>query len=493
MTEKYRKIVTVVCLVLSAALVFAADDALVSRYLNAANDQYSAGNHAKAFSYINTVLGSFKEEALPDNIEVISETIYYAYLVQIKDAKDRDGFIAVKEKLIEYPFLSSDRIARTVKIINTYESQDASWGVEPGKGAASGTAPSTVAAASPVAQAAQPAASGRTTLELQLALEAIRQQSSEQTQKVNDVFQQELLDTQKEAYESALLQAKEATGTNNRVLILAVLLLAGVCFIIFILVVINMVINLKSAKTQNEKFVETLQTVSQLVRVPSAPAALGILPPIYGADTEMRMIGSTVAETGLPQAPATDEEKAALNELARKCKDIGLQIDQVTGRKNNSKNVAEMIFKIAQEMGIGSYEATIFFAVGMAYDIGFLEIDAKLLAAETLTDDQKYEIRNHVKQGLAQLSFVPEKYMAVFADGVLMHHENMDGSGYPEGLSGNRIPYIARLIHVAESFVALISRRNYRDIYDKESAIAELRKKPGLYDQQIVDVLDRLI
>ncbi len=494
MTEKYRKIVTVLCCTLAAAFVFAADDALVSRYLNEANDQYSVGNHAKAFSYINTVLGSFKEEALPDNIEVISETIYYAYLVQIKDAKDKAGFAAVKEKLIEFPFLSSDRIARTVKIINTFESQDSAWGADPAKVAAVSAGNQTGSTSAQTGVAAPAGAnSGRTTLELQLALESVRQQSSEQTQKVNDVFQQELLDTQKAAYESALLQSKEATGTNNRILILALLLLAGVCFIIFILVVINMVINVKNAKTQNEKFVETLQTVSQLVRVPSALAPLGIFQPIYGADTEMRMIGSGAAETGLPGPPATEEEKAALNELAHKCKEIGLQIDQVTGRKNNSKNVAEMIFKIAQEMGIGSYEATIFFAVGMAYDIGFLEIDAKLLTAEMLTDDQKYEIRNHVKQGLAQLSFVPEKYTGVFADGVLMHHENMDGSGYPEGLSGNRIPYIARLIHVAESFVALISRRNYRDIYDKESAIAELRKKPGLYDQQIVDVLDRLI
>ena len=83
--------------------------------------------------------------------------------------------------------------------------------------------------------------------------------------------------------------------------------------------------------------------------------------------------------------------------------------------------------------------------------------------------------------------------MSVFADGVLMHHENMDGSGYPEGLSGSRIPYIARLIRVAESFVALISRRNYRVIFDKESAVAELRSSPGLYDSEIVDVLETII
>jgi HD-GYP domain-containing protein (c-di-GMP phosphodiesterase class II) len=83
--------------------------------------------------------------------------------------------------------------------------------------------------------------------------------------------------------------------------------------------------------------------------------------------------------------------------------------------------------------------------------------------------------------------------MSIFADGVLMHHENMDGSGYPEGLSENRIPYIARVIRIAESYIALISRRNYRDIYDKESAVEELRKKPGLYDSDIVTVLETII
>jgi HD-GYP domain-containing protein (c-di-GMP phosphodiesterase class II) len=49
------------------------------------------------------------------------------------------------------------------------------------------------------------------------------------------------------------------------------------------------------------------------------------------------------------------------------------------------------------------------------------------------------------------------------------------------------------LIRVAESFVALISRRNYREIFDKESAVAELRSSPGLYDSEIVDVLETII
>jgi len=48
-------------------------------------------------------------------------------------------------------------------------------------------------------------------------------------------------------------------------------------------------------------------------------------------------------------------------------------------------------------------------------------------------------------------------------------------------------------LRIAESYIALISRRNYREIYDKESAVEELRKKPGLYDSDIVTVLETII
>ena len=227
--------------------------------------------------------------------------------------------------------------------------------------------------------------------------------------------------------------------------------------------------------------------------MPGPTSAMQALPNVYGPAGEVRMIGSALADTGLPPEPSTEAERAELSALAVKCRDFGAQIDQATGRKNNSKNVAELVFKISQEMGWPQYESTLFFSVAMVYDIGFLSIDKGLLLAENLTEDQKYEIRNHVKQGLAQLSFVPERYMSVFADGVLMHHENMDGSGYPEGLTGSRIPYVARMIRVAESFNALISKRNYREIVDKESAVGELKKSPGLYDPELVDILERLI
>jgi HD-GYP domain-containing protein (c-di-GMP phosphodiesterase class II) len=74
-----------------------------------------------------------------------------------------------------------------------------------------------------------------------------------------------------------------------------------------------------------------------------------------------------------------------------------------------------------------------------------------------------------------------------------MHNENLDGTGYPDGLEGSQIPSIARIIRLVESFIAQISKRNYHGIFDKETALEELRKHPEWYDQEIVDILDKLI
>jgi len=479
----FRVAAVLLCFFLCLGSVFA-DDALVTRYLNAANNEYSAGNNVKAFSYINIVLNSYKESSLPHNVEVIAETIYYSYLVQIKDTKNTREFNQVKEKLIEFPFLSSERINRTIKVINTQEAQDIAWGtdssnvmgVESGRGSYSQNNPVL-----------------HNTLQLQLEVEKTRQETDERDRQEQEKIRTELKETQKDAFESGFKQAAEASGQTTRVFLLVAFVIGAILFIVFVVVIINLIVNMKSAKTQHEKFVETLKVVSQMSRLPATASGVQGLPPGYSDGSDLRMIGNASLATGLPPEPETEEDKKEFATLTKECREIGQKVDEITGRKNNAKNVAEMVFKISQEMGLGHFESMLFFNVGHVYDIGFLEVDAALFGSDNLTEEQKFEIRNHVKQGLAQLSFVPEKYIAVFADGVMMHHENMNGSGYPEGLSSERIPYIARVIRIVESYVALISRRNYREIYDKESAVDELRKNPELYDLDIVDVLETII
>jgi HD-GYP domain-containing protein (c-di-GMP phosphodiesterase class II) len=70
--------------------------------------------------------------------------------------------------------------------------------------------------------------------------------------------------------------------------------------------------------------------------------------------------------------------------------------------------------------------------------------------------------------------------------GVLCHHERVDGKGYPNGLSGDRIPLIGRIVGLADGFDAMTSRRIYRDAMSVEKALEEIRKGLGTqFDERI--------
>jgi HD-GYP domain-containing protein (c-di-GMP phosphodiesterase class II) len=79
-------------------------------------------------------------------------------------------------------------------------------------------------------------------------------------------------------------------------------------------------------------------------------------------------------------------------------------------------------------------------------------------------------------------------------DGVRYHHEFYDGSGYPEGLSGENIPLVARIICVADCYDAMSTDRYYRSRCSKEYIIEELRKHSGTqFDPKIADIMVQLI
>lgn len=175
------------------------------------------------------------------------------------------------------------------------------------------------------------------------------------------------------------------------------------------------------------------------------------------------------------------------------CLAIARKVDEVTGRKNNSVNSAELVYKISKYMNHTSYDSLIYYAAALVYDVGFLNIDRKTLHSKTITESELMDIKTHVEYSEVSLPRLPKKHKGVFFDAVTKHHENMDGSGYPSGLKGNEIPFIARALRVIESYNSQVSLREYKTISDKESAILSLREESVVYDQEIVDALDRVI
>ena len=477
-----KKIGVILFLSLLVLFLGFSQSALVERYLTAANNSYSQKDYAKAFDYINYVFGQYTSENVPQNVEILAETIYYDYLQEIRDKKDTDAFAKVKEKLLEYPTLSSERVNRLVRTLNTMETQDQQWGPS--------VSVSSNFTSKEAAEYQAKLARAQAQLEAVEKALAEAKQNNQKDRAEALLKEQELLEKERNIYSDAIVKSNQTMKSNTIMIAIIALCLVGIIIGGVVVIVSVTKKSEESVRRQQEQFEATLQMVAQLTRNQKEAVHIAQISDVYNSEFGE---SSPRVTASLPDVELTDSEHQELKKLAAKCKEIGAKIDLYTSRKNNSKNVSEMVFKIANGLELNSYESMLYFCAAMVYDIGFLSVNSSLLTSESLSDEEKYQIRSHVNLGADKIDFVPEKYRSVFLDAILMHHENMDGTGYPAGVQGEKIPLIARIIHVVESFIALISRRNYHGIFDKESAIKELRTRPNFYDQKIVDVLDSLV
>lgn len=118
--------------------------------------------------------------------------------------------------------------------------------------------------------------------------------------------------------------------------------------------------------------------------------------------------------------------------------------------------------------------------------------DSILKKPGKLTDEEYATMKTHPANGAEML--VNFTSIESIRDGALYHHERYDGKGYPTGKSGQDIPFIGRLICVADSFDAMSSDRCYRAHMPKEVILEELKKNSGKqFDAKIVEYLLELI
>ncbi len=130
-------------------------------------------------------------------------------------------------------------------------------------------------------------------------------------------------------------------------------------------------------------------------------------------------------------------------------------------------------------------------AAAHVHDLGKVGAqDGSLKKPSALTDRERREIEQHAAVGAEIVGRLEVYKQSV--DTIRHHHERWDGSGYPGGLAGERIPLGARIIAVADAFDAMTSERVYRPAMPVDAAFAELRKGQGTqFDPQIVDVFQQ--
>ncbi len=145
---------------------------------------------------------------------------------------------------------------------------------------------------------------------------------------------------------------------------------------------------------------------------------------------------------------------------------------------DHSRNVAAYVSSIAARMRLPSREISLLNNAALLHDIGKIGIPEAILNKEgSLTREEYSVIMTHPEVGYNILR--PVTAFASFIDAVRYHHERFDGKGYPAGLSGEDIPFHARMLAVADCFDAMTSDRIYRDSLSIDFAISEIEKNSG--------------
>jgi putative two-component system response regulator len=139
-------------------------------------------------------------------------------------------------------------------------------------------------------------------------------------------------------------------------------------------------------------------------------------------------------------------------------------------------------------MDLRGPEVDLVLAAARVHDIGKIAIPDRILnKPDRLTDEERAEMESHPQRGADFLARYPDFRRGVGI--VLHHHERIDGKGYPHGLSGDAIPFGARVIAVADTFDAVTSDRPYRHGMSAEQAAQILLDGRGTqWDSHIVDV-----
>jgi diguanylate cyclase (GGDEF)-like protein/putative nucleotidyltransferase with HDIG domain len=156
--------------------------------------------------------------------------------------------------------------------------------------------------------------------------------------------------------------------------------------------------------------------------------------------------------------------------------------------KQHSEDVARYAVFLADRLGFGSEERRSVELAGLLHDVGKIGTPYTLLRKPgPLTDDEYDAIKQHVALGNAIVRDLPN--VEVVRAGVRHHHERWDGTGYLDGLAGEDIPLVARIVSIADAFSAMTTTRPYRKALSVAEAIRRLREAAGTQlDPRLVTV-----
>jgi HD-GYP domain-containing protein (c-di-GMP phosphodiesterase class II) len=145
-----------------------------------------------------------------------------------------------------------------------------------------------------------------------------------------------------------------------------------------------------------------------------------------------------------------------------------------------------------ERLGATEEEKKIAVYISMIYDLGLVPIDKDISKRKKLTTAETRIVKGHpliTVNLLSDFEFSDEVKSAI-----LHHHERYDGTGYPDGLKGEEIPFISRVLHVVDAFCAMTAERPYRPAKSRMDALEEIKKHVGsMYDPVVVEAFEGVL
>lgn len=154
--------------------------------------------------------------------------------------------------------------------------------------------------------------------------------------------------------------------------------------------------------------------------------------------------------------------------------------------RGHSERVSRFSVATAQALGLAEDEIEKIRVSALLHDVGKIGIDDRVLKKPAALTDDEFEImKTHPQKGFKIMSQIPA--MRDFLPGMYMHHEMINGEGYPQGLQGEQIPMQARIVSVADTFDAMTTERPYQRAMDLSAALTRLKSFVGTrYDARVV-------
>ncbi len=159
----------------------------------------------------------------------------------------------------------------------------------------------------------------------------------------------------------------------------------------------------------------------------------------------------------------------------------------------HSRRVARYAKMIASRMNFSPDEIEEVYYAGLIHDVGKIGLDNRIINKNgRLTDEEFAEIKRHPSLGYEILKDISVK--GKFADGAKCHHERIDGKGYPDGLHGEEISRLAKIISVADAYDAMTSKRSYRDVLPQKTVREQIEKGIGTqFDPEAARIMPDMI